>query len=195
MAVVISHMGYYTDNLSFIPNWVWNTPAVIFTDGPSAVSIFFVLSGLVLSYQYLRSNLGEFMLRTDLLPFLVNRTARICLPFVAVLGLSFLGYAVTKDHHFSEFVTIPDQLPWMRSRWGYELGILDVARQIFARTRWWKSTNTAGLVTNGRIQSVAIISIFHCCRHAKFGGTLAACTSTSEKSLVFHSFCIRHLDQ
>lgn len=131
MAVVISHMGYYTDNLSFIPNWVWNTPAVIFTDGPSAVSIFFVLSGLVLSYQYLRSNLGEFMLRTDLLPFLVNRTARICLPFVAVLGLSFLGYAVTKDHHFSEFVTIPDQLPWMRSRWGYELGILDVARQIF----------------------------------------------------------------
>ena len=131
MAVVINHMEYYTDNLSFIPNWVWSTPAVIFKDGPSAVSIFFVLSGLVLSYQYLGSNQREFMLRTDLLPFLVNRTARICVPFVAVLVLSFIIHLVTMEYRFSEISTVPDQLSWMRSRWGYELRIQDVVRQTF----------------------------------------------------------------
>ena len=131
MAVVISHMGYYTDNLSFIPNWVWSTPAVIFTMGWQSVSVFFVLSGFVLSHRIFNAKGSDFVLSKDLVPFLANRTARICIPFVAVLGLSFLGYAVTKNYHFSEFVTVPDQLPWMRSRWGYELGILDVVRQTF----------------------------------------------------------------
>lgn len=131
MTVVISHMGYYTNNLSFIPNWVWSTPAGIFADGPGAVSIFFVLSGLVLSYQVFNSKQREFRLRTDLLPFLANRTARICVPFVAVLSLSFISYLITRDYHFSEISTIPDQLPWMRGQWGDELGIQDVVQQTF----------------------------------------------------------------
>lgn len=131
MAVVISYMGYYTNNLSFIPNWVWSTPAGIFANGLGAVSIFFVLSGLVLSCQVFNSKQREFRLRTDLPPFLANRTARICVRFVAVLSLSFISYLITRDYHFSEISTIPDQLPWMRGRWGDELGIQDVVRKTF----------------------------------------------------------------
>jgi peptidoglycan/LPS O-acetylase OafA/YrhL len=84
-----------------------NTPLHIFWDGSAAVSMFFVLSGYVLSRKYFSSPLPKY------LRFAIARIVRIGVPFIAVLGASFLLWVVLPVHE--RFYTLESS--WLRKNW------------------------------------------------------------------------------
>ncbi len=128
LAVVFFHMnGGYSPFFPMLPPWIWKTPFHALVDGPAAVSLFFVLSGLVLSLKYLAR--GGFSLRTDLFSFVVNRAIRICFPFIAVVFLSFLAHHTISDRPI--FWNVPGQKDWMKNIWSAPIGFQDLLRQFF----------------------------------------------------------------
>ncbi len=68
---------------------LWNSPLALFSDGFAAVSLFFVLSGVVLARKPLRDP-GAFRTASAYLAFAFARAARILLPYWTVLGLAIL---------------------------------------------------------------------------------------------------------
>lgn len=64
------------------------SPLHIWWDGTAAVSMFFVLSGLVLSIKYFRSSHKPDMSQFHLSHFLIGRMFRIWLPYLLVLMIS-----------------------------------------------------------------------------------------------------------
>ncbi|KJV05215.1 hypothetical protein VZ94_19845 [Methylocucumis oryzae] len=73
------------------------SPLHIWWDGTAAVSMFFVLSGLVLSYKYVHDAADIDMTHYSLTAYLVSRLCRIGLPYLAVLALSALLYEWLHD--------------------------------------------------------------------------------------------------
>ena len=85
MAVIIGHLYMAFGIEPFRP--IMRTPLHLLADGYAAVTMFFVLSGYVLSVRYLSmSRMAEF----NLWGFYVKRYCRIVLPFLAVFLLSYL---------------------------------------------------------------------------------------------------------
>ena len=85
MAVVIGHLSFAFGVEPFKP--ILRTPLYLVADGYAAVTMFFVLSGYVLSLRYLSmTKIGEF----NLWGFYVKRYCRIVLPYLAVFALSYL---------------------------------------------------------------------------------------------------------
>ncbi len=73
------------------------SPLHIWWDGTAAVSMFFVLSGLVLSYKYVHDDAELDMRHYSLTAYVVSRLCRIGLPYLAVLVLSALLYEWLHD--------------------------------------------------------------------------------------------------
>ncbi len=67
---------------------IMHTPLHLFFDAYAAVTIFFVLSGYVLSVRYLdQRKIGAF----NIWAFYIKRYCRIVLPFIAILVLSYIA--------------------------------------------------------------------------------------------------------
>lgn len=86
-------------------------------DGKAAVTMFFVLSGFVLSRPYLKSSTPAAPRRMYLAPFYVKRITRIFLPFLCALSLS----AVAKVWWSRNFATIPPLTDWFLQFWSQPL--------------------------------------------------------------------------
>ena len=85
LAVVWGHLYLAFGVDYFRP--IMRTPLHLFFDAYAAVTLFFVLSGYVLSVRYLSmQRMGEF----NLWGFYIKRYCRIVLPFLAVFALSYL---------------------------------------------------------------------------------------------------------
>jgi peptidoglycan/LPS O-acetylase OafA/YrhL len=95
-----------------------NTPLHIWWDGAAAVSMFFVLSGLVLSLKYFRHTKTPDLSGFSLIGYLLGRVWRIWPPYLAALFISILLhqlYQATADFLPS---TIPRQNDWLPLLWG-----------------------------------------------------------------------------
>lgn len=107
------------------------SPLHIWWDGTAAVSMFFVLSGLVLSFKYFREghspHLDHFLLRR----YMVNRLFRIWPPYCAVLLFSALLYQATLGTAMSATLTLPPD-PWISQMWqAHALSWGDIGREAF----------------------------------------------------------------
>lgn len=98
-----------------------NTPLRIWWDGAAAVSLFFVLSGLVLSLRYFRAGAAGFS-RADLAGYWLGRICRIWPPYLAALACSALLY----QHYQAVSASLPGTLPqsngWLPHMWGRPAG-------------------------------------------------------------------------
>ncbi len=107
LSVVFSHyfLAYgFPESISF---WVTNSPLHIFWDGFAAVSLFFVLSGYVLSKKYFSAPLPHYFL------FASARFVRIWVPFAATLMVSFVLRETLPPEE--RFFTIESS--WLREFW------------------------------------------------------------------------------
>jgi peptidoglycan/LPS O-acetylase OafA/YrhL len=91
VAVFCRHFTGAFGFLSALPAFVEKSPLAAYHDGAAAVSLFFVLSGFVLSLRVLSRESPAYDLRANVLPFAVARIARIWLPFVVILLASALA--------------------------------------------------------------------------------------------------------
>jgi peptidoglycan/LPS O-acetylase OafA/YrhL len=95
-------------------------------DGRSAVTMFFVLSGFVLSRPYLEISVpGQPARRLFLLTFYLRRFTRIWIPWFCAFALS----AVARAYLFHTQVTQPPASDWRDAFWHYHLSVSDVLRQ------------------------------------------------------------------
>lgn len=83
LAVFFSHCLYTCGLPSFITSIPYQIPIHFLYDGHSAVGLFFVLSGFVLSYKYVTATKVP-----SLIPFAIQRLFRIYPAFWVALGLS-----------------------------------------------------------------------------------------------------------
>ena len=106
------------------------SPLHIWWDGGAAVSMFFVLSGFVLSLKYFRSGQSIDLNNLQLLPYIVGRLFRIWLPYIAlVIGSCFL-YRYTLDAPFIK--TVLPSTDWINNLWrSHPLNCADVLRESF----------------------------------------------------------------
>ena len=97
--------------------WLSTFPLGCWWDGQAAVSLFFVLSGFVLSLKYFRGplpvNLKSFTYRG----FVVARICRLWVPYAGVVLLSALCHQYRAVH----FPTVPPAQPWATGAWGFPL--------------------------------------------------------------------------
>ena len=69
-------------------DWIWTrTPLCIFCDGQLAVSVFFVLSGFVLSNRYFNSGNCDTLQTFKLRGYVVARCARLWIPYLAIFAI------------------------------------------------------------------------------------------------------------
>ena len=88
--VFFSHFLSATDYPPGLPMWVWFSPLSFPINGRGAVSLFYVLSGLVLVLPYLSQG-KNYDLKRELIPFALSRLIRILIPFGVVLTVSFVA--------------------------------------------------------------------------------------------------------
>jgi peptidoglycan/LPS O-acetylase OafA/YrhL len=111
-----------------------NTPLHVWWDGGAAVSLFFVLSGLVLSLRHFRHGATPDLSRFSLLSygnFCIGRIFRIWLPYLAVLALSVPLYQHWQAVAASLPSTIPKQNGWLDIMWGRPAGWADFFKDSF----------------------------------------------------------------
>ncbi|NJA08268.1 acyltransferase family protein [Methylomonas sp. UP202] len=91
------------------------SPLHFWWEGSAAVSMFFVLSGLVLSLKYFQHGHMPDLTRFDLTRFLIGRVFRIWFPYLLVLGLS----AGLFNHTFGRPVPVTALAPtdWIVDMW------------------------------------------------------------------------------
>lgn len=92
------------------------TPLHIWWDGAAAVSMFFVLSGLVLSIKYFRDGHHPDLDRFHLGHFLIGRMFRIWLPYLLILAISAGLYLQMIDRPFplTQHLPVSD---WLSGMW------------------------------------------------------------------------------
>ncbi len=91
LSVVWSHFALGYGALVPFQTVLEHTPLHLFWDGSAAVSMFFVLSGFVLSLKYLQPPDFKVPIQLRLSSFYISRICRISLPFMAMLGISYAG--------------------------------------------------------------------------------------------------------
>lgn len=107
------------------------SPLHIWWDGSAAVSMFFVLSGLVLSVKYFRDGHTPHLEHFSLRRYIVNRLFRIWPPYAVVLLLSAFLYQATGDSPMAATVLLPPDV-WISRMWqGHALSWSDIAREAF----------------------------------------------------------------
>ena len=97
-------------------------PLHLWWDGGAAVSLFFVLSGLVLSLRYFRHGASADLSIVSLAKYFIGRVCRIWPPYLVVLSVSALLYQRYQTVASSLPVTIPEQNDWLPYLWGHEAG-------------------------------------------------------------------------
>ena len=123
MGVVFSHffLAYgFPRSISF---WITNSPLHIFWDGFAAVSMFFVLSGFVLSAKYFSSPVPL----PNYFFFAGARFVRIWIPFFATLAISFAMYTIFSSKN--QFFTIESD--WIRTFWTKDYSFESLLKQTF----------------------------------------------------------------
>jgi len=91
LSVVWSHFALGYGALVPVQTAFEQTPFHLFWDGSAAVSMFFVLSGFVLSLKYLQQRDSRSSLQLRIPSFYISRICRITLPFMAMLAISYAG--------------------------------------------------------------------------------------------------------
>lgn len=126
LTIVNSHLiGAYGMPESLV-NILTYTPLHIFWDGFAAVSLFFVLSGLVLSLKYFDiSSLKKASPHLSLKTFYISRTSRMLLPYVAVLTLSL----ICQKYFFVKYTTAPEPSLWISQYYIMPYGFKEYIRQ------------------------------------------------------------------
>jgi len=125
LAVLWSHFSLGFGLPGFVIQYQ-NTPLHILWDGFAGVSMFFVLSGFVLSLKYFNSvtapvstlpglNISDIPLFDirEMFRFYIKRIFRIFPPFVFVLILSILSF----QYLYNIYPTDPDRSEWIYSLW------------------------------------------------------------------------------
>ncbi len=107
------------------------SPLHLWWDGTAAVSMFFVLSGLVLSIRYFREGHTPSLESFSLRRYLVNRLFRIWPPYCGVWLLSALLYQAVVDTPMARTELLPPD-PWVTEMWqGHALSWGDRIREAF----------------------------------------------------------------
>ena len=91
------------------------SPLHIWWDGSAAVSMFFVLSGLVLSLKYFRLGHQADLNNFKLLPYITGRLFRIWLPYVVILLISAGFYLYTVNSPL--LITAMPPTEWIVNMW------------------------------------------------------------------------------
>lgn len=118
MAVITEHyvIAYGLPCQGQFCQHVLDTPPFNFWwDGAAAVSMFFVLSGMVLSLKYFRSGHRPDLNHFSLLNYTVGRLTRLWPPYLAVLILSAVLYVEAADIPFAS--TILPASAWLTETW------------------------------------------------------------------------------
>lgn len=106
------------------------SPLHFWWDGIAAVSMFFVLSGLVLSLKYFRSGPELSFTQFHLPGFIVNRLCRIWLPYCAILLISALLYSESIKSPALPTLLTADT--WITQMWrGHPLDTMAMWREAF----------------------------------------------------------------
>lgn len=91
-------------------------------DGQAAVTLFFVLSGLVLSLRYFQQAHPPSLSAASLARYVISRIFRIWPPYLVVLGISAAAY----DHYQIMALSLPDTVPkqndWIPYLWSQPYG-------------------------------------------------------------------------
>lgn len=125
MSVVCSHFVLGYTDWQHWPGLLVDSPLHVWWDGFAAVSLFFVLSGFVLSLKYFERD-GQPAASLRLPEFVVGRLARISVPFVGVLALSFVVQRLWMDRAVLEGAGATS---WMLSFWNGPVSVRDFLRQ------------------------------------------------------------------
>ncbi len=131
LSVVFSHYigAYGWPTESQIMKRVWTySPLHIFWDGFAAVSLFYVLSGLVLSNKYFRQTKHPELSQYPLSHFLISRVFRIWPPYLVIFLLS---YALRRWADLYEGAMIPPVNSWLFSTWNSSIPLVKLAREGF----------------------------------------------------------------
>lgn len=91
------------------------SPLNFWWDGGAAVSMFFVLSGLVLSLKYFRSGHRPDLQRFDLLSYTIARLFRIWLPYLVILAISAGLYLKLTENPILSTRLTPSS--WLTGMW------------------------------------------------------------------------------
>jgi peptidoglycan/LPS O-acetylase OafA/YrhL len=102
---------------SFCKHILDYSPLHIWWDGSAAVSMFFVLSGLVLSLKYFRLGHQPDLNTFKLLPYMTGRLFRIWLPYAAILLISAAFYWPTVNSPLLKTALPPSD--WIINMWGH----------------------------------------------------------------------------
>lgn len=131
LSVVFSHYigsyGWPTKNVTVRQAWTY-TPLHIAWDGFAAVSLFFVLSGLVLSIKHFRDTRHPDLSHFPLPQFLTNRVFRIWPPYLIIFLLS---YGLRRWVGFFDGATIPPADPGLFSTWNASIPFTQLLREGF----------------------------------------------------------------
>jgi peptidoglycan/LPS O-acetylase OafA/YrhL len=106
------------------------SPLHIWWDGGAAVSMFFVLSGFVLSLKYFRTDSPSDMHSFRLIPYITGRIFRIWLPYGVILFISALLYQHTIETPLLKTELMPSD--WIVNMWrNNPLTLMDKVRESF----------------------------------------------------------------
>jgi peptidoglycan/LPS O-acetylase OafA/YrhL len=131
LSVVFSHYigayGWPTKSVAVKQAWTY-TPLHIAWDGFAAVSLFYVLSGLVLSMKYFRETSQPNLAGFRLTEYLTRRVFRIWPPYLFVFVLS---YFLRRWVGYYDGATIPHVNTWLFSTWGGSIPLVQLLREAF----------------------------------------------------------------
>ncbi len=126
LAALAVLLGHTVGSFTWPVGWIQLPILNIMFDGRSAVTMFFVLSGFVLSRPYLVPALpGQSPRPLCLQTFYLRRLTRIYIPWFFVFVLSALAQAWVPRTH----ATIPATSQWLQGAWNTPLHLSNLLRQ------------------------------------------------------------------
>lgn len=131
LSVVFSHyIGAYgwPTNSQAVKQALTYSPLHIVWDGFAAVSLFYVLSGLVLSIKHFRYAKRPDLSQYHLFQFLINRVFRIWPPYLIIFLLS---YVLRRWVDVFDGATIPPANSWLFSTWNASIPFMKLVREGF----------------------------------------------------------------